>query len=124
MTKFSVICIIYNPNSTGPSEDLARKLADDIRTTGAEINLLPTEHAGHATELAFDIATRHDNPLIISSSGDGGYNEVINGALRAQENGAHPVCAVLPAGNANDHSHALSDRPLAEAVRKGKVTNI
>ena len=34
------------------------------------------------------------------------------------------VCAVLPAGNANDHRRATRERPLADAIVAGSVTRI
>ncbi len=126
MTRFDVIAIIFNPNSTGSSDDLAQRLADDLKEAGVEapVELTPTEYAGHAIELAYDLALRHERPLIISSSGDGGYNEVINCALRAKAEGANPVCAVLAAGNANDHSRTVVNRHLAEAIPTGDVVTI
>lgn len=126
MPEFSAICILFNPNSTGPSEDLANELAEELRPHLADmkIELVPTEHAGHATKLAYDFAMHHERPLIISSSGDGGYNEVVNGALQAQQEGAHPTCAVLAAGNANDHSTTILDRPLLDAIISGDARTI
>ena len=34
------------------------------------------------------------------------------------------VCAVLPAGNANDHRRATREQPLADAIVTGSVTRI
>ncbi len=126
MTRFTVIAIIFNPNSTGSSDDLAERLAQDLKEAGVDtpVELTPTQYAGHAVELAYDLARQHERPLIISSSGDGGYNEVINGALRARGEGANPVCAVLAAGNANDHSRTVMNRPLSEAIDSGDVVTI
>ena len=102
---------------------MAKELAEKL-TVSVPIELVPTAHAGHATDLAYQFAKNKKRPLIISSSGDGGYNEVINGALRAKAEGADPVCAPLPAGNANDHNRALSQRPLHEAINDSAVTYI
>src|SRR5437764_2946213 len=99
--KFSTVLIIYNPNSTGNSAGAARDLQKRLQTSlKLPIRLLPTHYSGHAEELAYTGAKEHHNPLLVSSSGDGGYHEVINGAMRAQLTGAKPVCAVLPTGNA------------------------
>lgn len=126
MNKLSRITVIYNPNSTGPSKEKAEDLLRTLEQHGSEIatELIATERAGHATDLAYEIAKTHERPLIVSSSGDGGYNEVINGALRAQSEGAHPVCAVLPAGNANDHRRTVKRRPLSEAIAQGAVERL
>ncbi|MDB5168865.1 MAG: diacylglycerol kinase catalytic region [Candidatus Saccharibacteria bacterium] len=122
--KFTDITIIYNPNSTGDSERLAINLQKDLRTQlpKATVQCLPTKYAGHARHLANDIAEATKKPLIISSSGDGGYNEVINGIIDSGNPDA--VCAVLPAGNANDHSRTMQDAPLLDLIIKGKVTQI
>ena len=86
--------------------------------------MLPTERAGHAVELTYNFARAHPRPLIISASGDGGYNEVINGALRAQSEGSKPICAVLPSGNANDHARTMQDKPLAELIKSDKAIQL
>ena len=83
---YTTIAIIYNPKSTGQSEELAQEFAADIRQQlpNQKVELIATQHAGHAEELAYELASSSSNPLIISSSGDGGYNEVVNGAIKAQ----------------------------------------
>lgn len=135
MTDFSSIAIIYNPNSTGSAQDNARELQADLKKTMPDIpvTMLPTERAGHAIELAYDFARTNDAPMIISASGDGGYNEVINGALKyqmeAQQAGGstnyqRPICAVLPSGNANDHARTMQDKPLAELIKADEVTEL
>lgn len=126
MDTYSHIAIIYNPKSTGNSQAAAERLAKHARPhlKRCTLELVATRHAGHAEELAYELARRHGNPLIVSSSGDGGYHEVINGAMRAQAEGAKPVCAVLPAGNANDHHNDTSQSPLEHAILRGKPQRI
>jgi diacylglycerol kinase (ATP) len=123
--EFDYVAAIYNPNSTGHAEKNARELQEVLRgKLPVAVSLIPTEYAGHAVELAYGIATTHSKPLIISASGDGGYNEVINGALRAQAEGAMPTCAVLPSGNANDHARNIHTKPLAELILEGAQTHL
>lgn len=124
--SYSTIAIIYNPNSTGPSKTLAEELADDIRKRlpDQHVELIATEHAGHAEELAYTLASSHTNPLIISSSGDGGYNEVVNGAMKAQNEGATPTTSLLPAGNANDHHRNLHEKELIDLIAREQSTAI
>ncbi len=113
------IVIIYNPNSTGDAPAIAKvfKRAVVKALPNATVKLLKTEHAGHAEELAYTSASKSPNILLVSSSGDGGYHEVINGAMRAiKDNKAQPICAVLPGGNANDHHTAVARRPLLDAI--------
>lgn len=118
--QYSRILIIYNPNSTsGSAEARAKRLYARLVKHGyGNITLKATEYAGHAEIIAYKAATKFEQPLLISVSGDGGYNEVINGALKAQsENPEHrPVCAILAAGNANDHRRTVRKRPLLRAI--------
>ncbi len=85
------------------------------------VDLLPTEHAGHATDLS-RAAAEVGRPLVVSVSGDGGYNEVVNGVMQAGNEQA--VSAVLAAGNANDHRRTTKERPIADAIAQGTVSRI
>ncbi|RJT74888.1 diacylglycerol kinase [Arthrobacter cheniae] len=121
--KFDTITIIFNPNSTGDAPKLAEELLDDLvpALPGTAVRLQPTEHAGHAIDLARNAASA-GNALIVSVSGDGGYNEVVNGVMDSGSKDA--VCAVLAAGNANDHSRVVGRKPLTEAITEGQVRRI
>src|SRR3954452_18431697 len=123
MQPFDRIVIIFNPQSTGnapPSaEQLRTKLARWLTTVPLE--LCPTRHAGHARELARTAAAT-GRPLIVSVSGDGGYNEVVDGVMQAGNDQA--VCAVRAAGNANDHRRTTAQRPLVDAIAAGEVRRI
>lgn len=114
--------IIYNPNSTGDSENNAKELARQLREKKIEVTTRKTTHAGHVEEIAERYAKRDERVILISSSGDGGYHEVINGAL------AHPTknftVGVLPSGNANDHHSALGSGSLAKSIATKKFSRI
>jgi diacylglycerol kinase (ATP) len=122
--KYSSVHIIYNPKSTGDSEQKAKELAEKLREAINKISIVctATQYAKHAEKIAFEIAKNEKHPLIVSASGDGGYNEVINGVMKAGNNGA--ICAVLPAGNANDHSRAMHDSSLLEAITQENIIQI
>lgn len=124
--KYATIAVIYNPNSTGSGEKLARNFAVQIkeRLPRQHVQLLETKHAGHGEALSYELARAHKNPLIISSSGDGGYNDVINGAMRAKHEGFHATTGLLPAGNANDHYNNLHTDSLVKQVVQGVSTKI
>lgn len=120
MEIYNPVVIIYNPVSTSgkaklKAERLQRQL---LRRKYKNVQVIESEHAGHGETLAYDITKKHKRPLLISVSGDGGYSEVINGALRAErETPDHQaVCAILAAGNANDHRRATAKRPLIWAI--------
>lgn len=127
MPAFKSIHVIFNPNSTGDSPAMAHKFSADAEELFPDIvvKLIETKHAGHAEELAYEITRDTPSPLIISVSGDGGYHELLNGALKAADEGlGEPFCAVLPGGNANDHYNHVYNRPLLVAMQQGKSTNL
>lgn len=102
--------IIYNPVSTGPGKRMALELERELKEKmpTVKVRVIPTEYALHAIELA----EKHggENVLLLAASGDGGYNELINGAIKVYaQTGIMPICGVLPAGHANDHFRTLSD---------------
>jgi diacylglycerol kinase (ATP) len=124
---YSSISIIFNPKSTGASktkaDNLVRLLQKDF--PDIPVNAVPTQYAGHASELAYLAAMGSERPLVISSSGDGGYNEVVNGVMRAQDEGADVVTSLLPSGNANDHYHSLrSEAAIEKRITSGESRSI
>lgn len=119
---FDRIILIFNPTRAGMDariDSLQRELTADL--SGLQLDLLPTQFAGHARDLARS-AAGSGAPLIVSVSGDGGYNEVVNGVMDVPASKA--VCTVLPAGNANDHHRSMPGRPLTESIREGRVRRI
>ena len=66
--------LIVNPFASRVSEELIERVAAELG--GPEV--LRTERAGHATELARAVGT--DAEAIYVFSGDGGFNEVLNGS--------------------------------------------
>ena len=83
MSPFDRIVIIFNPQSTGDAPRRPRSCGRTWRVASrtCRCDLRPTEHAGHAREIAREVAAT-GRPLLVSVSGDGGYNEVVNGVLR------------------------------------------
>jgi diacylglycerol kinase family enzyme len=121
--SFDRAVLIFNPHSTGDAREQAGQLRDELarRSPDLPVELVPTERAGHARELA-EQAAATGAPLVVSVSGDGGYSEVVDGIMRSDSDRA--VAAVLPAGNANDHRRAIRRRPLADAIVAGDVSRI
>jgi diacylglycerol kinase (ATP) len=124
--SFSRVAIIFNPKSTGDAPKLAEDLRTEIklRLPTVPVQMLETEHPGHGEALAREFAAGGGLCLAVSVSGDGGYNEVINGVLASDNNEA--AAAVLPAGNANDHSTAVSDpkHPLIYGIASGMIERL
>lgn len=126
MAKYSSITILYNPKSTGPSENNALKIAKKLSRAGYgnRVSVIPTEYKGHGEELAYKLSVNEENALVISSSGDGGYNEVVNGAMKSVEEGATVVTGLLPSGNANDHYKQLHKPYVVRQIMKGRQQHI
>jgi diacylglycerol kinase (ATP) len=117
--SYSQVVIIYNPTSTsGRAKYRAERLAERLQKRQLKVQVIASERAGHAEDLAYDATLAHKKPLIVSVSGDGAYNEVVNGIMRAKvkDPSRHPVCAILPAGNSNDHRRSTRKRPLSWAI--------
>jgi diacylglycerol kinase (ATP) len=123
MAPFDRVVLIFNPNSTGNAKDKAAELREQlsVRVPQLPVELSATQHAGHARDLARDAALV-GQPLLVSVSGDGGYNEVVNGVMASGSEQA--VCAVLAAGNANDHRRTTREQPLVDTIVAGKVSRI
>jgi diacylglycerol kinase family enzyme len=123
VSPFDRVVIIFNPRSTGHAPESAADLRGELarRLPSVPLELSPTHHAGHARELA-RAAARTGSPLIVSVSGDGGYNEVVNGVMDSGNDRA--VCAVRAAGNANDHRRVTRESRLADAIVAGDVRRI
>lgn len=115
------VLIVFNPGSTGDADALARQLRSELAAVRPElrVDLRPTEYAGHARDIACEAASGPGRPLIVSASGDGGYNEVVNGIMDVP--GTEAAAAVLPAGNANDHDRVTARRPLHDAILDGRT---
>ncbi len=126
---FDHIALVYNPISTGNAAAIARTLAKNINelSLDSRSTLTPTKHAGHGIQLAKSITLRYKRPLIISVSGDGGYNEIINGVMQARSKKptVSPVVAVAAAGNANDHKRVIrGDTPLIDLVKANQPKSL
>src|SRR5687768_7079253 len=107
--------LIVNPYASEVSEERVAAVVDVL----GDVEVRRTALAGHATELARDVAGR---PALYVFSGDGGFNEALNG-LRDDV----PV-GFIPGGGANVLSRALGlPRDPVEAARRlvlGKTRRI
>lgn len=124
MTKVSKIIIIYNPNSTGDGKKNAEVLQEQIAAKSKiPVTLQPTDFAGHAEEIVKNLPNDEDI-MVISSSGDGGYHEVVNGILSHGETTSKIIAGLLPSGNANDHHHAVHTGDATERILKADIQKV
>jgi diacylglycerol kinase (ATP) len=85
------------------------------------VTLQPTGYPGHARELAATAAAA-GRPLIVAISGDGVYNEVVNGIMEVE--GSSAASAVAAGGNANDHRRSTRRMPLVAAIPDGRARHL
>jgi diacylglycerol kinase (ATP) len=91
--------VILNPAAGRGAAWRAREpLARAFRREGWTVDIVPTEHPGHATELAA-AAARSGAERVIAVGGDGAVHEVANGLLAAR---ARAAFGVVPIGTGND----------------------
>jgi diacylglycerol kinase family enzyme len=112
---FDRIVLIYNPVNRRVPLRMAQSLRGDLghRLPDVPVTLQATHHAGHARELARGWAEA-GRPLLVAVSGDGVYNEVVNGILDVA--GSEALAAVAAGGNANDHRRSTRRMPLVDAI--------
>ena len=116
------VALIVNPFASEVSEERVRAVEAELGTA-AEVETLLTERPLHASELAAHAAGAG---ALVVYSGDGGFNEVLNGVER-------PVpLGFLPGGKTNVLPRALglprepveAARRIAEALRRGRTRTI
>ncbi|MCF7551515.1 diacylglycerol kinase family protein [Pseudonocardia sp. WMMC193] len=118
--SYDRVVVVFNPHSTGDAQERAEELKSGLAERAADlpVELRPTEYAGHARVIAGE---ETGTPLIVSVSGDGGYNEVVDGVMKSDNDA---VAAVLAAGNANDHRRVVGRRPLLDAIVDGTTEKL
>jgi diacylglycerol kinase family enzyme len=114
------VVLIVNPYASAVREARVRAVEAELERV-ASVRTLLTERPGHGTELA---ATKGD--AVVVFSGDGGFNEVVNGVPPGVPLG------FLPGGGANVLSRALglprdpvaAARQVADALESGRTRTI
>ena len=112
-----MIGIIYNPTTNkGASVERMKKVREKLDEMGVEYDYRETEYAGHATELAKELAQTCDT--IVSAGGDGTLHEILNGTVDLDIN-----YAILPFGSGNDTSIALGTRDRTDEEHINAMVN-
>src|SRR3984885_14359867 len=85
-----------------------------VRALGSRLELVTkqTQYRGHAGELAA-AAAAGEYDLVVTFSGDGTVNEVVNGLMRIPESVDRPALAPIPGGGANGFARPLGLPPEA-----------
>jgi diacylglycerol kinase family enzyme len=115
------VALIVNPFASAVSEERVRSVEEELSRAGAARTVL-TERAGHAVELA----AAAEEEAVVVYSGDGGFNEVLNGVREGV------MLGFLPGGGTNVLPRALglprdpvaAARRVAEALQAGRTRTI
>ena len=113
--------LIVNPSASAVSEERVRSVEQEL-ARAAEVRTVLTERARHAVELA----AAAEEEAIVVYSGDGGFNEVLNGV------GEGVSIGFLPGGGTNVLPRALglprdaveAARQVAGALQEGRTRTI
>jgi diacylglycerol kinase (ATP) len=94
--------VIFNPVSgRGRAAKHWPEVATGLRALGIEFDVARTHESLHAVQLAWEAPLRgYDR--VIAVGGDGLLHEVVNGLLRASNEGETIPLGIIPLGNGND----------------------
>jgi diacylglycerol kinase (ATP) len=101
--------IIVNPISgRGFAGKMIPVIEEKLKAIGLDFDLVQTERPWHAAELA-EKAALDGFDVVVSASGDGTANEVINGLMRAKDKGANQTAmSIITVGTGNDMAYGLN----------------
>jgi diacylglycerol kinase family enzyme len=115
------VVLIVNPFASEVTEARVRAVQRELERV-AMVKTLLTERPGHAAELA----AAADGDAIVVFSGDGGFNEVLNGVRDGVPLGFLPGggTSVLPRALGLPRDAAAAARQVAEALEAGRTRTI
>jgi YegS/Rv2252/BmrU family lipid kinase len=101
--------VIVNPTSgRGFAEKMVPHIEELMRSYKLDFDLVRTEKPWHAADIAERASREKKYDMIVTASGDGTANEVINGLMRARAAGFnHTAMSILPVGTGNDAVYGL-----------------
>jgi diacylglycerol kinase family enzyme len=116
------VTLIVNPYASEVTQDRVRAVEHELARAG-EVTTTLTERPGHGTELAAGIG---DADAIIVFSGDGGFNEALNGLVADVPIGFLPGggTSVLPRALGLPREPVVAARSLASALAEGRTRTI
>lgn len=101
--------IIVNPTSgRGFALKMIPVIKEKMDDLGLEFDLVQTDRPWHAAELA-EKAALEGYEVVVSASGDGTANEVLNGLMRARKQGATKTAmGIITIGTGNDFAYGMN----------------
>jgi diacylglycerol kinase family enzyme len=117
-------CLIVNPFASAVSEEGIAAVTAELERA-ATVESMLTQRPGHATELARQAASDGCDAIVVFS-GDGGFNEVVNGADGSVPLGFVPGggTSVLPRALGLPESPVAAARQVADALGAARVRRI
>lgn len=113
MLKRKTIRFIVNPFSgVGKKNKIDQQIQKNLDHKQFQYDILFTQHAGHATELA-KAAVKENIDIVVAVGGDGSVNEVAAALI-----GTKTILGILPAGSGNGFAmHLGLGRNIEKAIR-------
>jgi diacylglycerol kinase family enzyme len=117
------VALIVNPYASGVDERKLEQVVGALETV-ADVRVERTERPGHATDLAAAASSSAD--AVLAFSGDGGFNEVLNGLSRDVPVGFVPGGAanVLPRALGLPRDPVRAAERLAESLAAGRTRRV
>jgi diacylglycerol kinase family enzyme len=118
------VTLVVNPFATRVTEERLERVREELAQV-AELDVVLTERPGHATELVA-AAVRSGADAIVVFSGDGGFNEALNGLERDVPIGFLPGggTSVLPRALGLSRDSVSASRQVADALAAGRTRRI
>ncbi|HUZ14647.1 MAG TPA: diacylglycerol kinase family protein [Gaiellaceae bacterium] len=118
------IALVVNPFATRVGEERLTAVREELMKAG-ELDVFLTEHPGHATELVRDACGRNVDAVVVFS-GDGGFNEALNGLEGNVPIGFLPGggTSVLPRALGVPHDPVAAAQQVSAAIVAGRTRRI
>jgi diacylglycerol kinase family enzyme len=118
------VALVVNPFATRVSEERLADVRAELERV-AELDVFLTERPGHATELVAE-ACRRGAEAVVVFSGDGGFNEALNGLESDVPIGFLPGggASVLPRALGLPRDPVAASRQVADALAAGRTRRI
>jgi diacylglycerol kinase family enzyme len=118
------VALVVNPFATRVSEERLAAVREELARAG-ELEVVLTERPGHATELVTE-AGRRGVEAVVVFSGDGGFNEALNGLERDVPIGFLPGggTSVLPRALGLPRDPVIAARQVADALAADRTRRI
>ena len=117
------VALIVNPFATRVSEERLADVREELERV-AQLEIVLTERPGHATELVTEIGSGVD--AVVVFSGDGGFNEALNGLESDVPIGFLPGggTSVLPRALGLSRNPVVAARQVADALAESRTRRI